>query len=374
MSLNLSDYKDIVFDPKSTYIVAHEGSYTYRFNFSKDLKDLIRKNPLVDWGDGTINREDCHQYELPESVDDACKYHIIKITGDFSGADDESPFDHFYTVGALRVGTNVKAKNLFNGCVYLTDLDPDLFINRPDIKNFDSVFYYCSRLKEIPENLFIYCRDAKNFDHAFYGCFDLKSIPAGLFETNTKAESFFRTFAYCEMLESVSPDLFKSCTKLKNLHYCFEGCHRIKDFPKFKYSTDSVRRAVSGDLISDEYRITYKVDVRIQWNCGYWNSGKCEYHYFVNSDMTADELKDLLNGDDFKHHYSIFFFSLHETQFFNDQTESTFTVTAVNVKDTQLIKDDFEEEKSVRLTRSLFKDDVQSFKNYVNDVILRGYY
>lgn len=114
--------------------------------------------------------------------------------------------------------------NCFRECTGLTSIPSDLFVNNPEVTNFNVCFYGCSGLTSLPSDLFVNNTKITEFGSCFFGCTGLTSIPDGLFANNPEVTSFSYCFSGCTGLSSIPNDLFVNNTKVISFGSCFAHC------------------------------------------------------------------------------------------------------------------------------------------------------
>lgn len=153
-------------------------------------------------------------------------------------------------------------KYCFSGCTSLRKIPSDLFAGLTLAYEFKSTFED-SALEEIPADLFKDCRDysGADFSYMLAGCMNLKTVPAALFETFTKVTSpgfknafqgsgietipaglfsrnsavssgFEEAFLDCASLETIEGPIFGDCSSVTSLSYTFSGCTALKSLPE----------------------------------------------------------------------------------------------------------------------------------------------
>ena len=116
-------YTNIIYDPEWTYVEVNVEDYKpHTLNIASPV--------VVDWGDGTINKETEHIYEGHS------RRVIIRIKGDLKGS-------QLYDLGItkiLQIGKYVTScSGMFVGCV-ISDVDPNIFRYATQVTDCSDMF------------------------------------------------------------------------------------------------------------------------------------------------------------------------------------------------------------------------------------------
>ena len=138
-------YTDIVYDPEWTYVEVNVKDYKqHTLNISSSV--------IVDWGDGTIDKETEHMYDWHIDRDRV----IVRVKGDIKPEiEKRSPFDKYVMTKALQIGKYVTSCNsMFNGCTHLTEVSPNIFQYATQVTDCSYMFANCEKIKNINGPLF----------------------------------------------------------------------------------------------------------------------------------------------------------------------------------------------------------------------------
>lgn len=113
-----------------------------------------------------------------------------------------------------------------------------IFEGLVNVKTIGAVFQDCVSLSEVSPELFKGLEAAKSFKYCFSGCTSLRQIPSGLFAGLTKAYEFKSTFED-SALESIPADLFKDSRDYNgaDFTYMLAGCRNLKTVPATLFDT-----------------------------------------------------------------------------------------------------------------------------------------
>lgn len=113
-----------------------------------------------------------------------------------------------------------------------------IFEGLTGVKTIGAVFQDCVSLSDISPDVFKGLTAAKSFKYCFSGCTALRQIPSGLFAGLTKAYEFKSTFEDTA-LESIPADLFKDARDYSgaDLTYMLAGCKNLKTVPATLFET-----------------------------------------------------------------------------------------------------------------------------------------
>jgi len=153
-------------------------------------------------------------------------------------------------------------KYCFSGCTSLRQIPSGLFAGLTNAYEFRSTFED-SAIESVPEDLFKDSRDysSADFSYAFAGCMNLKTVPAGLFDTFTKVTSpgfknafagsgietvpaglfaknasvsagFEETFYDCTALKTIEGPIFAETSSVTSVTRMFNGCTSLTSLPE----------------------------------------------------------------------------------------------------------------------------------------------
>ena len=128
----------------------------------------------------------------------------------------------------------------FHNCRSLASIPKNLFINNPQITNFQSCFDYCEALTSVPQGLFDNHPNVENFNYCFFGCTSLTSIPQGLFDNNPIVYDFSYCFFGCTSLTSIPQGLFDNKPYVIMFNSCFFGCTSLTSIPQGLFDNNPV--------------------------------------------------------------------------------------------------------------------------------------
>lgn len=149
-------------------------------------------------------------------------------------ADHKSPLKYgygsFFGCEALKfIGYGVfeniteckEVPHLYDGAV-LSRIEPWMLQGGINLESIEYTFENC-QMTEIDPNLFQNCPNVTNSAHCFHRCDSLLSIPDGLFDYLTKLTTVESCFKSCTSLTYVPYKLFDNCTKITDFTRCFCG-------------------------------------------------------------------------------------------------------------------------------------------------------
>jgi hypothetical protein len=109
----------------------------------------------------------------------------------------------------FNMGSLIHAKNLFEGCKSLKNIDLFGFQNSHSLMDISGMFKNCSSLEEVKfENLEMQTKYLINMDEMFYGCTNLKSVNFLYFDTD-RIKSMERMFYDCTSLNFLNITTFE---------------------------------------------------------------------------------------------------------------------------------------------------------------------
>lgn len=208
-------YTDIVYDPEWTYVEVNVKDYKqHTLNISSSV--------IVDWGDGTIDKETEHMYDWHIDRDRV----IVRVKGDIKPEiEKRSPFDKYVMTKALQIGKYVTSCNsMFNGCTHLTEVSPNIFQYATQVTDCSYMFANCEKIKNINGPLFPDNCQVEDVRYMFSQCTSLRTIPAGLFSGLKHLTNASSAFLSCYNFETNIDGMFDGCVNLVNVAKCFEDC------------------------------------------------------------------------------------------------------------------------------------------------------
>lgn len=113
-----------------------------------------------------------------------------------------------------------------------------MFEGLVNVKTIGAVFQDCVSLSELSPELFRGLTAAKSFKYCFSGCTSLRQVPSDLFAGLTNAYEFKSTFED-SALESIPADLFKDSRNYSSadFSYMLAGCKNLKTVPATLFET-----------------------------------------------------------------------------------------------------------------------------------------
>lgn len=140
--------------------------------------------------------------------------------------------------GAFRTNTAVTNLEYIFYKTGFESLPGGMFEGLVNVKTVGAVFQDCVSLSELSPELFKGLDAAKSFKYCFSGCTSLRQIPSGLFAGLTKAYEFKSTFED-SALESIPADLFKDSRDYNgaDFTYMLAGCKNLKTVPATLFET-----------------------------------------------------------------------------------------------------------------------------------------
>jgi hypothetical protein len=204
--------------------------------FSINIFAGTNPNITVDWGDGTV--ETFTTIGVKTKTYASAGSYTVKISGSFASG------------GNIRLGSTNIEKSIvqstsviptipgldnfnqsFQGCLELTSIPSNLFVNNPNVTSFLGCFSGCGSLTSIPTNLFANNTAVTNFSFCFSSCNSLTSIPENLFANNTAVTNFDQCFAQCISLISIPSLLFFNNINVQRFVNCFVSCESLTSVP-----------------------------------------------------------------------------------------------------------------------------------------------
>lgn len=192
----------------------------------------------IDWGDGTSSTQ-------------ITAYNDTNATHTYV-ADGEYTIRLIGTLDQLEYTGNIAAclkevtkcnlafsviKNMFKGCINLTNVVESIFSQTTMPTTAESVFEGCSKFGMIPVGLFDNMSGILSFKNTFKGT-SIINIPTGLFDSNNSATDFSGVFENCARLVAIPMNLFKNNTSVTTFANAFMSNIALTELPNTLFNNN----------------------------------------------------------------------------------------------------------------------------------------
>jgi len=210
---------------------------------------------LVDWGDGTIDNTNTHEYS-------SGGVKTIKIDGEITGfrfndGGDKSKLLTISATGGLvidnnsmfygcdsmtlwgnenTVTTSSSMVNMFRGCTSLLSLDVTS-LNTSSVASMEGMFQDCTSLTSLDVSSFN-TSSVTNMSFMFRNCTSLTSLDVSSFNTSSVA-SMEGMFRGCSSLTSLDVTSLNT-SSVTNMSFMFRGCSSLTSLDVSSFNTSSV--------------------------------------------------------------------------------------------------------------------------------------
>lgn len=192
----------------------------------------------IDWGDGTSSTQ-------ITAYNDTNATHTYVADGEYTirliGTLDQLKYTG--TIAAcLKEVTKCNLafsviKNMFKGCINLTNVVESIFSQTTIPTTAESVFEGCSKFGIIPVGLFDNMSGILSFKNTFKGT-SIINIPTGLFDSNNSATDFSGVFENCTRLVAIPMNLFKNNTSATTFANAFMGDIALTKLPNTLFNNN----------------------------------------------------------------------------------------------------------------------------------------
>jgi hypothetical protein len=195
-------------------------------------------NYWIDWGDGTSSTQ-------ITAYNDTNATHTYVADGEYtirlSGTLDQLEYtgsiaDCLKEVTKCNLAFSV-IKNMFKGCINLTNVVESIFSQTTMPTTAESVFEGCSKFGIIPVGLFDNMSGILSFKNTFKGT-SIINIPTGLFDSNNSATDFSGVFENCTRLVAIPMNLFKNNTSVITFANAFMGDIALTELPNTLFNNN----------------------------------------------------------------------------------------------------------------------------------------
>lgn len=192
----------------------------------------------IDWGDGTSSTQ-------ITAYNDTNATHTYVADGEYTirliGTLDQLEYtgsiaDCLKEVTKCNLAFSV-IKNMFKGCINLTNVVESIFSQTTMPTTAESVFEGCSKFGIIPVGLFDNMSGILSFKNTFKGT-SIINIPTGLFDSNNSATDFSGVFENCTRLVAIPMNLFKNNTSVITFANAFMGDIALTELPNTLFNNN----------------------------------------------------------------------------------------------------------------------------------------
>ena len=136
----------------------------------------------------------------------------------------------------------VNIKNMFNGCVYIEELDLGDGIDTSNIEDMNGLFCGCVNLEAVDISKFNTSR-VEDMSNMFSGCHLLKEIDVSHFDTRNVRDMSFM-FYNCRSIVGIDVSKFNT-SRVEDMSGMFSGCETLKNIDVTKFDTRSLNSIAS---------------------------------------------------------------------------------------------------------------------------------